>query len=467
MKKLTRRLLIFTLTFAMLFSMCGNAFAVDANRTYSIGCKYVGGQHDGDDCTPNVNNAYLNYSKMPYYSSFKSTMPTSSSMTKIFEDSGLRMIGHKVAFLNGHANWSCMVFQAKNETAYRTGIYYGEDGARTNEWGSFGFAGIQSTNLNYSKLMTLVGCKTANTEKTTYNIAYNAHAKGSDTVVGFKTTIYSRPAQGQNWCNAYNYFLRLGHSVQSALILATEKYGIGNNLSQYHIYGSTATTITAKTAAKSSSEIAPSHLLDDIMYVKDINVPMDTESMKDCCEVSVADSGIDLSGIIKGIKEIDDTFNPNDYKVTINIYAPQEKTGVITFNYCIGNKILTNKTYSIPIINNTANQILINKMFISNEKAKSGKLVSHDDKLSNELLSLVENFENQGKNNVMSENNINGKIESHDQNYIYDYHSDVLYYQDALCYEEPELYDTIVDKYTIKYLRGSEKDLLSDANSEM
>lgn len=394
-------------------------------------------------------------------------MPTSSSMTKIFEDSGLRMIGHKVAFLHGHANWSCMVFQAKNETVYRTGIYYGEDGARTNEWGAFGFAGIKSTNLNYSKLMTLVGCKTANTDTTTYNLAYNAHAKGSDTVVGFKSTIYSMPVQGQNWCNAYNYFLRLGHSVQSALLLATEKYGAGNNMSQYHVYGSTATTITAKTAAKAPSELAPKKLLDDTMFVKDIDIPMDTETMKDCCEESINDCGVDLNDIVDSIKEMDDEFDPNDYKVTVNIFAPHEKTGVITFNYCIGDKIITNKTYSIPIINNNANQILINKLFVNNPKAKIGKLTNTDESLSHELLALVENFESQRSNKIIAGNAVQGEIESHEQKYIYDYHSDVLYYQDALCYEEPELYDAIVGKYIIKYLRGSEEDLINSAKAEM
>ena len=74
MKKFTF-LLVVILSFVMLFGVTESAFAVDANRTYSIGCKYIGGDHDGDNFTGNVNNAYSEYSHMPYYSHYKSTMP--------------------------------------------------------------------------------------------------------------------------------------------------------------------------------------------------------------------------------------------------------------------------------------------------------------------------------------------------------------------------------------------------------
>lgn len=101
--------LVVLLTFGVFFGFVTNAFAVNPNRTYSIGCKYVGGEHDGDNFTENVNNAYANYSRMSNYYSLKSTMPSVTGM-KSLQDSGLRMIGHKVVFLNGHGNCSCIVF---------------------------------------------------------------------------------------------------------------------------------------------------------------------------------------------------------------------------------------------------------------------------------------------------------------------------------------------------------------------
>ncbi|MGI5824814.1 MAG: hypothetical protein ACOX7J_04500, partial [Bacillota bacterium] len=268
MKKLCV-LLSILLSFTLFFGVVSNAFAVDPNRTYSIGCKYVGGDHDGDDFTVNVNNAYANYSKMPYYSHYKCTMPTRNNMINN-QDSGLRMIGHKVVFLNGHANYDNMVFKAGSGAVYRTGIYYGKD--YTSPTTQNQYAGIQDTNMNYVKLISFVGCKTASTSIN--NLAYNANIQGADSAVGFKNTIYTRTVAGENWCNAYNYYLRNGHSVLSALVLASDKYSIGTNLDEYRIYGSTATTLAA---ASTSSSMRSNSVLNPEFLSIDIDIDMDTD----------------------------------------------------------------------------------------------------------------------------------------------------------------------------------------------
>lgn len=447
------------LSFAIFFGAVGNAFAVDSNRTYSIGCKYVGGEHD-DDCTVNVNNAYANYSRMPYYSHYKSTIPTRNLMLNPC-DSGLRPICHKVVFFNGHASYDHMVFKAGSGADYLTGVFYKEDFTSPTTY--YKYAGIQDndTNMNYVKLITFAGCKTANTNTTTYNLAYNAKAAGADTSVGFKNNIYSRTTDGINWCNAYNYYLRLGHSVASALVLASNQYGPGTGLDQYHIYGATNTTLTSASTSSSASTVTnmSDRISDPEILTIDINIDVDVDKMYDAFGINIDEYELDLSEIINCIQKIDNNFNPNDYNLSVNIYAPQENSGVITFNYCIGDKILTNKTFSVIVENNKANQILLHKMFLDNQTGKINNPVNE-----NELLALVQNFEEKQENTVLSDSIINGSIESHEQKYIYNYQADVLYYQDSLCYEDPNLDNAIVDKHITKYLRGSEAVLLNVAD---
>lgn len=106
-------------------------------------------------------------------------------------------------------------------------------------------------------------------------------------------------------------------------------------------------------------------------------------------------------------------------------------------------------------------------MLVSNESSKYNKSIKGDVTLSNELLTLVDNFEKQRNNKILSESVATGEIKSHEQNYIYDYHSDVLSYQDVLFYEDPELDNAIVSESIVKYLRGSEEDLKKIAENAM
>lgn len=320
--------------------------------------------------------------------------------------------------------------------------------------------------MDYVKLISFVGCKTANTDTTTYNIAYNANVKDADSSVGFKTEIYSRIATGVSWCNAYNYHLRNGHSVLSALILASDQYGDPCCLNKYHIYGSSTTTLTTASTTSSdaidtifnAADTMPNVAINSEMVATRIDVDMNIKEMYDAFDVSVDDYTVDLSEIINSIKEVYPDFNVSDYSLSVNICAPQENTGVITFTYCIDDTIKTNKNYTVVITNNNANQILVNKFFIDNQVAQLNTPLNET-----QLLNLVSDFESQRKNELLDVDIATGKIESHEQNYFYDYHTDVLWYQDSLCYEEPELNNAIVDKHIVKYLRGNEIDLINEA----
>ncbi len=475
MKNISKRLLTFALVFAMLFSMCGNAFAVDANRTYSIGCKFVGEDYPkNDDFTPNVNSAYEKYSAMPYYDHHKILTPTRTNMLQK-SGNGLRVICNKVVFLNSHGNYDSMIFKAGSGAEYLTGVYYGEDYTSPKTWTKY--AGIKDvdTDMNYVKLITFAGCLTANADVTTYNLAYNARAEGATTSVGFKKNIISRFSTGPNWCRTYNEYLKQGHTVASALALASNYYGGGCDMDSYHIYGSTGTTLTAKKTTSSSSIKETESLqstrvagIQDIeeIFNKNINIPVSTENMKDAYGININEYDMDLNKIIESIMEINSDFNVNDYKLTVNIYSPETKSGIINFAYCIGENILTNKVYTVCIENNVAKNIFINKAFVTNtdvkqNNTKSQKIASLDT-VSNEnkLDLLVKNFELKNKNEIVDETSISGQVVSHDNKYFYDYYSDTLFYNDTVFYEDPQLDNCIVDKSITKYLRGTENEML-------
>ena len=477
MNKFTKRLLAFMLAFAMLFSMCGNAFAVDANRTYSIGCKFVGEDYPkNDDFTPNVNSAYEKYSAMPYYTHYKSTFPTRTNMLNP-QNSGLRMIGHKVVFLNSHGNYNCMSFKAGSGAEYLTGVYYGKDYTSPTSFNKY--AGVKDTDMTHVKLITFAGCLTANTDVTTYNLAYNANAEGAATSVGFKTNIISRFNTGPNWCRTYNEYLKQGHTVASALALASNYYGGGCDMDRYHIYGSTRTTLTAKKTTSSSSiketeslQSTKATRIQDIeeIFNKNINIPVSTENMKDAYGININEYNMDLSEIIKSLKEINSDFNINDYKLTVNIYSPETKSGIINFAYCIDENILTNKVYTVCIENNVANNIFINKAFVTNTDVKrndsKSQRIANLDTVSNEnkLDLLVKNFKLNNKNEIVDESSVPGHVVSHENKYFYDYYSDTLYYNDTVFYEDPQLDNCIVDKSVTKYLRGTENEMLKGAD---
>ena len=178
-----------------------NVFAATtANQyAYSIGCDHGSwawllGGYEGD-FTDNVDYAATCYGMIgSITSSYKNYEPTYSYMRGNNPD-GTRRIASKIVFLNGHANYDCLIHNHRNDDGdYATGVYIGND---YNSTSGYKYAGFGSTNMSTCDHISLVGCSTASNGD--YNITWKAVNKGANSALGFTDSIHSRSSAGETW----------------------------------------------------------------------------------------------------------------------------------------------------------------------------------------------------------------------------------------------------------------------------
>lgn len=76
------------------------------------------------------------------------------------------------------------------------------------------------------------------------------------------------------------------------------------------------------------------------------------------------------SSIVAEIKKLDANFDLNDYRMTVNMFAPQDGNGMITFSYYMDDTVKTNKGFVAVIENNVIVEIFANDVATKEQKGE-------------------------------------------------------------------------------------------------
>ena len=288
-----------------------NVFAATtANQyAYSIGCDHGSwawllGGYEGD-FTDNVDYAATCYGMIgSITSSYKNYEPTYSYMRGNNPD-GTRRIASKIVFLNGHANYDCLIHNHSNDDGdYATGVYIGND---YNSTSGYKYAGFGSTNMSTCDHISLVVCSTASNGD--YNITWKAVNKGANSALGFTDSIHSRSSAGETWLEKYNDGLANGYTISRCVTYATG-FSSGSDLATYaKIYGNSSNTVTDSKSTTASPFNA-------------VTTNISTRGIENAVEVKPDGTSRLTSSLVAAIKKLDVNFDLADYRMTVNMFAP-------------------------------------------------------------------------------------------------------------------------------------------------
>lgn len=434
MKKYTlKRTLCFVLSLVLITAsaLTMNVFAATtANQyAYSIGCDHGNwawllGGYEGD-FTDNVDYAATCYGMIgSITSSYKNYEPTVSYMRGNNPD-GTRRIASKIVFLNGHANWNCLIHNHNNKDGnYATGIYIGDD---TDSTTGYKYVGLNSTDMSTCDHISLVGCSTASNGNN--NITWKAVNKGATSALGFTDSITSRSSAGKKWVEKYNDGLANGYTISRCITYATG-FSSGSDLATYaKIYGSSSNTVTDSKAAKATP-------------FNTVSTSISAKGIENVVEVKSQETSRMTSSIVAAIKKLDPNFDLTDYRMTVNMFAPQDGNGMITFSYYMDDTVKTNKSFVAVIENNVIVEIFANDVATKEQK---GELDVRGISEAN-LVTLTKNH--MASKSTLTIDSTKNVVKT-TKNYYYDYLTDKLVCEESVFYSLPEADGAIVD-YTIE-----------------
>ncbi len=408
-----------------------NTFAAaNANQyAYSIGCDHgdwawLLGGNDGD-FTDNVNYAATCYGMISgITSSYKNYKPDVDYMHGN-NPSGVRRIASKVVFLNGHATSQYLLFNHNNKGGvYATGVCFGTDSIGNT---GYQYAGLTSTNMSTCDHISFVGCDTASNGNN--NLTWKAVNRGATSALGFTGLIHSRSDAGKKWLKKYNDGLAAGYTVSYCLTYATAFSSTSDLATYAKLYGATSNTVTDSKAGN--------------------NIPFNTvatnisvKGIENSVEVKATENVKMISSIVASIRKMDVNFDLSDYKMTVNMFAPQDGNGMIIFSYYMNDKIKTNKAYIAVIENNTVVEVIANDVATKEQKGEfSTKGISEKP-----LVAIVEDHI-AGKSSLTVDTAKN--LIKTTKNYYYDYLTGELVCEESAFYSISEADGVIVD-HTIK-----------------
>lgn len=411
--------------FVLIAALASSVFAASGSTAYSIGVKHDSSDNDaGDDFTGNVSYAATVYAMMPSItSSYKNYSPSITYMRENGPE-GVRRIGSRVVFLNGHANNKNILFPSTDKGyGYYTGVYYGNDFNSSST--GFAYVGIadSKTDMSGVDLISIVGCSTAVSSQ---NLTKAAHDAGAATAVGFLASINSRNSYGPEWLEKYNDSLSNGNSVADAINYATTLYP-SSNLGDYVIlYGSGGNTVRTSALSLSASEFEKSSA----------NIQLQNITNKDnCVDAPIKTNKAEIEELINEIKSLDDTFNSTEYKMTINMYHPEQGNGIIKLTHFIDEEIKTNKVYLAIVENNRI--VKINQSLVDMNTEASKKVASSEDDITKKVKKYKEKNNKKTFNQKLDNKTI--KSEFH-----YDYKKNELTYEVKTYEVKEELEGVIV-----------------------
>ena len=434
--------LIAALTTASYADETATTMAASNKYAYSIGVDHgfvwPWSSDLSGDFTPNVNYACTAYGMISNVSSYKNYTPDVSYM-KGNNPNGIRRIASDIVFLNGHGNYDNVCFNSGNQGGdYATGVYMGNDFDSST---GYSYVGIDSTDMSTCDHISFVACCTA---KNTNNITRKAYTKGAKSSLGFTDEITSRSNDGSGWICKFNDALANGYSISRCVTYATEFYPDSDLASYAKIYGSSSNTVTS-----SSASYASSNILNEVNALKSVSTSIDVPEIENVVNADIPNNDF-INKIVDGILGIDSTFDSSDYKMTINMFAPQDGTGMIKFQYFVNDEISTNKAYIAYIENNkvvdvTCSQAATEMQYLAmNAKATEEESIEAIEEL---IITAV----SQHKENSISTQNIDeitsDSIVKVDDGYKYDYTNNELRYEHTVFYIVPNT-NNAIGEYT-------------------
>lgn len=406
-------------------SLSASAATTSTKYAYSIGVNHGGwawlfGGLQGD-FTPNVNYASICYGMISNTTSYKNYQPNYTYMRGNNPD-GTRRIASNIVFLNGHANYDNLCFNYDNNNGdYATGVYIGNDYDSPSS--GYKYVGLGSTNMNTCDHISFVGCSTA--ANGNYNLTWKAVNKGANSALGFTDSIHSRSNDGKGWLQKYNDALANGYTISRALTYAANFYSSSDLGTYAKIYGSSSNTVASASKSTSSNLISV-----------DTSIEFSEKGLNNFSLVSENKSLI-VSNLVKAILKIDPDFKANEYKMTINMFAPQDGNGMIIMSYMVDD-IKTDKAYIATIENNKIVNVSAN--------ATATKILRNEvkDNFDKETLqTLVKDFKS--KNDLNSKALTVKNVVKTTENYYYNIESGVLTYEGSIFYANPEADNAIFD----------------------
>lgn len=394
---------------------------------YSIGCNHgLSGISTGDltgDFTGNVKYAANQYGTISTLESYYNIEPTIGYM-RGNNPAGTRRIGSKLVFLNGHANNEHMSFNHENSYGdYATGVFYGYDW--NNSPGNHSYVGIQSTDMSKVKLISFVGCNTASE---TSNLCTRSIDQGATTAVGFTHEINSRNTRGPQWLERYNNCLASNYVVAGAISNATA-FEPNSNLGDYaKIYGNSSAVVKSVSGGiYSQSDISKPYSDADKVKVVNYRYPINFE--ESIIGEPLSKYQNELNGVIEKIRQIDSSFEIENYRITYNPLSDDKSIGMLKLLYCIGenHEIETNKAFILDCLDGEIVSIkyiarAMDEFSLKAVIAKANKFVSSQQR-------------------VKSSDSTYSEFEK----YYYDIDTGILTYSHTKFVEDPALDNAIVD----------------------
>ena len=326
----------------------------------------------------------------------------------------MRRLGSSVVFLNGHANASFIMFASSNTEGYRTGVHKSTESTGTMDGLSYSMAGVESTNMLNTNLITFSGCSTGAGSD---NLVTSARNQGAVCVVGFSGNMDGLSTTGRNWLNYYNLRLAAGETVAAAISQATSRYPNCSVATTVMTRGFTNTIPCDDDwfSSTTSENLSRGNVLDtstmqelmdnnDFLTVSKISGTFDGIE-KNISKADLVDYETELKQYIEEITNYDEDFDIGDYKVSYNMFDQEGKNGYVLFTYYIDGKIETNKVYMANIVEGNVTGIIL--AGIEKENVENINTIE-----STSLINKIKEFENE-KINEVKKMNVNGyKLEN-------------------------------------------------------
>lgn len=405
---------------------------------YSIGVNHgfvlpLSGELSGD-FTSNVDYACTAYGMISDVTSYKNYTPDVSYM-RGNNPNGKRRIASDIVFLNGHGNYDNICFNAGNDGGdYATGVYMGGD---LNSSSGYSYAGIGSTDMSTCDHISFVACCTA---KDTDNITRRAYTRGAKSSLGFTDEITSRSSDGSGWTRKFNDAIANGYSISRCVAYATEFYPKSNLASYAKIYGSSSNTVENTSTGYTLSNISA-----EVSALKSVSVNIDVPEIENAVDVDIPEDNF-INKIVDEIIGIDPTFEASSYKMTINMFAPQDGTGMIKFEYLIGGEIDTNKAYIAYIENNKVVEITCSQAASEMQNSTMNSNVTEDSTEETIVAAVARHKARSTSVQSMDEVPFDSIVKT-DEGYEYDYTNGELRYEKTVFYIVPNT-DNAIGEYT-------------------
>lgn len=440
MNQALKKTMLVSTAASMLFACNVGAVNVESNEyAYSIGVNHGLFGSDTGDFTDNVDYASICYGMIPEITnSYKNFTPTREYMFGN-NPNGDRRIASKVVFLNGHGNHYQIIFNAGNDGGeYATGVTNDYDDTEVRASG-YKYVGLKSTDMYTCDHISFVGCETGNTDpnQDASCVSRRAFWEGANSSLGFKEEITSRFFSGPDWLEVYNDHLASGYTIAQSVAAATAAYPNSDLGDSAVVWGDSYNKV-----ASSSSRSSTEALYDEIEM---INIEVSSVgTVSDFVASPMSLHTNDFSALINVIREEEEEFSCDDYKITVNMFGADSNVGLVKAVYYIGDTIQTNKAY-VALIENGK----IGTVYKTNLNSSEHNVVSKNSEVSEEeLLALVKQHSSNKALDTIGKAEYKTRtdpIYSQKQNFFYDYRTNKLVAIDSVFYTSSALDDAIVD----------------------